>query len=147
MLQKGCGYHLDLLVVLILIVLCSVFGLPWFVAATVLSINHVKSLTRESECSAPGEKPQFLGIRSVEGLKSQHFLYLRAGFWSWFWLSYLMTLKSKTVTELGSSEFDAGQASRPLRDSNPGQQQPKFVQLIAIRAKNLSNLDAIGKDV
>ena len=63
MLQKGCGYHLDLLVVLILIVLCSVFGLPWFVAATVLSINHVKSLTRESECSAPGEKPQFLGIR------------------------------------------------------------------------------------
>ena len=66
MLQKGCGYHLDLLVVLILIVLCSVFGLPWFVAATVLSINHVKSLTRESECSAPGEKPQFLGIRSVE---------------------------------------------------------------------------------
>ena len=62
-LQKGCGYHLDLLVVLILIVACSIFGLPWFVAATVLSINHVKSLTRESECSAPGEKPQFLGIR------------------------------------------------------------------------------------
>ena len=43
--------------------LCSVFGLPWFVAATVLSINHVRSLTRESESSAPGEKPQFLGIR------------------------------------------------------------------------------------
>ena len=34
-----------------------------FVAATVLSINHVKSLTRVSECAAPGEKPQFLGIR------------------------------------------------------------------------------------
>ena len=54
------------MVVLILIVACSIFGLPWFVAATVLSINHVKSLTRESECSAPGEKPQFLGIRYVE---------------------------------------------------------------------------------
>ncbi|XP_071744286.1 electroneutral sodium bicarbonate exchanger 1 isoform X39 [Lepeophtheirus salmonis] len=62
-LNKGCGYHLDLFIVLILIVICSIFGLPWFVAATVLSINHVKSLTRESECAAPGEKPQFLGIR------------------------------------------------------------------------------------
>lgn len=49
--------------VAILIVICSIFGLPWFVAATVLSINHVRSLTRESDCSAPGEKPQFLGIR------------------------------------------------------------------------------------
>jgi len=27
--QKGCGYHLDLLIVLIMIVICSVFGLPW----------------------------------------------------------------------------------------------------------------------
>ena len=62
-LQKGGGYHLDLLIVTVLIVICSVFGLPWFVAATVLSINHVKSLTRESETAAPGEKPQFLGIR------------------------------------------------------------------------------------
>ena len=34
-----------------------------FVAATVLSINHIQSLTKESESSAPGEKPQFLGIR------------------------------------------------------------------------------------
>lgn len=32
-------------------------------AATVLSINHVNSLKKESECSAPGEKPQFLGVR------------------------------------------------------------------------------------
>lgn len=32
-------------------------------AATVLSINHVNSLKVESECSAPGEKPQFLGVR------------------------------------------------------------------------------------
>ena len=46
-----------------IIIVCSVFGLPWFVAATVLSINHIQSLTKESESSAPGEKPQFLGIR------------------------------------------------------------------------------------
>ncbi|XP_037907925.1 electroneutral sodium bicarbonate exchanger 1 isoform X4 [Hermetia illucens] len=62
-LKKGCGYHLDLFVLAILIQVCSVMGLPWFVAATVLSINHVNSLKLESECAAPGEKPQFLGVR------------------------------------------------------------------------------------
>ncbi|XP_017004604.2 electroneutral sodium bicarbonate exchanger 1 isoform X8 [Drosophila takahashii] len=62
-LKKGCGYHLDLFILSILIAICSLMGLPWFVAATVLSINHVNSLKLESECSAPGEKPQFLGVR------------------------------------------------------------------------------------
>ncbi|XP_028163613.1 sodium-driven chloride bicarbonate exchanger isoform X3 [Ostrinia furnacalis] len=62
-LKKGCGYHLDLFVLAILIQICSIMGLPWFVAATVLSINHVNSLKVESECAAPGEKPQFLGVR------------------------------------------------------------------------------------
>ncbi|XP_026831207.1 sodium bicarbonate cotransporter 3 isoform X10 [Ooceraea biroi] len=62
-LKKGCGYHLDLFILAILIMICSVMGLPWFVAATVLSINHVNSLKLESECAAPGEKPQFLGVR------------------------------------------------------------------------------------
>ncbi|KAL2712575.1 electroneutral sodium bicarbonate exchanger 1 isoform X1 [Vespula squamosa] len=62
-LKKGCGYHLDLFILAILIEVCSVMGLPWFVAATVLSINHVNSLKLESECAAPGEKPQFLGVR------------------------------------------------------------------------------------
>ncbi|XP_018568877.1 sodium bicarbonate cotransporter 3 isoform X1 [Anoplophora glabripennis] len=62
-LKKGCGYHLDLFILSILIQICSVMGLPWFVAATVLSINHVNSLKLESECAAPGDKPQFLGVR------------------------------------------------------------------------------------
>nr|CAD7569370.1 unnamed protein product [Timema californicum] len=62
-LKKGCGYHLDLFVLANLIIICSIMGLPWFVAATVLSINHVNSLKVESECAAPGEKPQFLGVR------------------------------------------------------------------------------------
>ncbi|XP_051158303.1 sodium-driven chloride bicarbonate exchanger isoform X2 [Leptopilina boulardi] len=62
-LKKGCGYHLDLFILAILIQICTVMGLPWFVAATVLSINHVNSLKLESECAAPGEKPQFLGVR------------------------------------------------------------------------------------
>uniref|UniRef100_A0A8C9SK70 Anion exchange protein n=1 Tax=Scleropages formosus TaxID=113540 RepID=A0A8C9SK70_SCLFO len=69
-LKKGCGYHLDLLVVSVMLGVCSVMGLPWFVAATVLSISHVNSLKVESECSAPGEQPKFLGIREqrVTGL-------------------------------------------------------------------------------
>ncbi|XP_053530891.1 sodium bicarbonate cotransporter 3 isoform X2 [Ictalurus punctatus] len=62
-LKKGCGYHLDLLVVAVMLGVCSVMGLPWFVAATVLSISHVNSLKVESQCSAPGEQPKFLGIR------------------------------------------------------------------------------------
>lgn len=45
-------------------------GIPWFVAATVLSINHVNSLKLESECAAPGEKPQFLGVRWVVFIRS-----------------------------------------------------------------------------
>ncbi|XP_032390718.1 sodium bicarbonate cotransporter 3 isoform X11 [Etheostoma spectabile] len=62
-LQKGCGYHLDLLIVAVMLGVCSIMGLPWFVAATVLSISHVNSLKVESGCSAPGEQPKFLGIR------------------------------------------------------------------------------------
>ncbi|XP_063778338.1 sodium bicarbonate cotransporter 3 isoform X4 [Pseudophryne corroboree] len=69
-LKKGCGYHLDLFMVAIMLGICSIMGLPWFVAATVLSISHVNSLKLESECSAPGEQPKFLGIREqrVTGL-------------------------------------------------------------------------------
>ncbi|XP_029928333.1 sodium bicarbonate cotransporter 3 isoform X1 [Myripristis murdjan] len=62
-LKKGCGYHLDLLVVAVMLGVCSLMGLPWFVAATVLSISHVNSLKLESGCAAPGEQPKFLGIR------------------------------------------------------------------------------------
>ncbi|XP_040289162.1 sodium bicarbonate cotransporter 3 isoform X2 [Bufo bufo] len=69
-LKKGGGYHLDLFMVAIMLGICSIMGLPWFVAATVLSISHVNSLKVESECSAPGEQPKFLGIREqrVTGL-------------------------------------------------------------------------------
>ena len=39
------------------------FGLPWFIANTIPSINHIQSLIKESSTSIPGEKPQFLGVR------------------------------------------------------------------------------------
>ncbi|XP_051830097.1 electrogenic sodium bicarbonate cotransporter 4 isoform X2 [Antechinus flavipes] len=62
-LRKGAGYHLDLLWVGILMGVCSFMGLPWYVAATVISIAHIDSLKMETETSAPGEQPQFLGVR------------------------------------------------------------------------------------
>ncbi|XP_076842631.1 electrogenic sodium bicarbonate cotransporter 4 isoform X2 [Brachyhypopomus gauderio] len=62
-LKKGSGYHLDLFWVGLLMAACSFFGLPWYVAATVISIAHIDSLKMESESTAPGEQPQFLGVR------------------------------------------------------------------------------------
>ncbi|XP_078205148.1 electrogenic sodium bicarbonate cotransporter 4 isoform X6 [Callithrix jacchus] len=62
-LKKAAGYHLDLFWVGILMALCSFMGLPWYVAATVISIAHIDSLKMETETSAPGEQPQFLGVR------------------------------------------------------------------------------------
>ncbi|XP_072227465.1 electrogenic sodium bicarbonate cotransporter 1-like [Leuresthes tenuis] len=62
-LKKGAGYHLDLFWVAILIIICSFMGLPWYVAATVISIAHIDSLKMETETSAPGEQPKFLGVR------------------------------------------------------------------------------------
>nr|AAC16758.1 HCO3 transporter [Caenorhabditis elegans] len=62
-LKKGCGYHLDLLVLSVSILMVGFLGLPIYVAATVLSINHINSLKVESECKAPGEVAQFVGVR------------------------------------------------------------------------------------
>uniref|UniRef100_A0A8C3QT76 Anion exchange protein n=1 Tax=Cyanoderma ruficeps TaxID=181631 RepID=A0A8C3QT76_9PASS len=62
-LQKGAGFHLDLLCVSLLMAVTSILGLPWYVSATVISLAHMESLRRESATSAPGEQPKFLGIR------------------------------------------------------------------------------------
>ncbi|XP_051525672.1 electrogenic sodium bicarbonate cotransporter 1-like isoform X1 [Myxocyprinus asiaticus] len=62
-LKKGAGYHLDLFWVAVLLAVCSFMGLPWYVAATVISIAHIDSLKMETETSAPGEQPKFLGVR------------------------------------------------------------------------------------
>ena len=63
MLQKGPGYHLDLFILAFLIMICSFLGLPWFVAATVRTVTHIRSLIRVSELRAPGERSQMLGVR------------------------------------------------------------------------------------
>jgi len=62
-LKKGSGYHLDMLIVGVMMGICSILGLPWCVAATVLCLGHVDSLKMDTESSAPGEAPQFLGVR------------------------------------------------------------------------------------
>jgi hypothetical protein len=43
-LKKGSAYNWDLVVVGVLTGVCSMFGLPWLVAATVRSVNHVRAL-------------------------------------------------------------------------------------------------------
>ena len=56
-LVDGESYHLDLAVVGLLIGVCSLFGLPWLVAATVRSLNHVRSLATYEEVITPdGER-------------------------------------------------------------------------------------------
>ncbi|CBY21440.1 unnamed protein product [Oikopleura dioica] len=60
-LKKGVGYHLDLFVAAIALLICSWFGLPWFIAATVLSITHVNSLKQDAHQKIPGEPDTFSG--------------------------------------------------------------------------------------
>lgn len=43
-LKKPVGYHMDLVILGVLVGACSLLGLPWLVAATVRSLNHLRSL-------------------------------------------------------------------------------------------------------
>ena len=52
-LRKGPAYHLDLLVVGVLTAGLSLFALPWLVAATVRSLNHVRALANVEESVRP----------------------------------------------------------------------------------------------
>lgn len=66
-LKKGHGYHLDLFIICVTILINSILGLPWFVAATVLALTHINSLKMMSENTAPGERPKFMGVREQRG--------------------------------------------------------------------------------
>ena len=50
------------MIVGILAGLCGLFGMPWFCAASVRSIQHVQALSVFSRKNAPGEKPQLLRV-------------------------------------------------------------------------------------
>ncbi|WP_298859212.1 PTS sugar transporter subunit IIA [uncultured Gimesia sp.] len=71
-LRKGDAYHQDLAVVGVLVGACSLFGLPWLVAATVRSLNHVRSLaTLKEETDITGETRErvtFVRENRVTGL-------------------------------------------------------------------------------
>lgn len=57
-LRKGAGYHLDLFVVGLIVAVGSVFGLPWIVAATVHSLNHVRSLADHDVTEKNGQRQE-----------------------------------------------------------------------------------------
>ncbi|XP_067372593.1 anion exchange protein 3 isoform X4 [Channa argus] len=62
-LVKGSGFHLDLLLIVILGAICPLFGLPWLTAATVRSVTHVNALTVMNKATAPGEKPMIQEVK------------------------------------------------------------------------------------
>ncbi|XP_053327020.1 anion exchange protein 3 [Spea bombifrons] len=61
-LQKGSGFHSDLLLIGSLGGLCALFGLPWLTATTVRSVTHVNALTLMSK-TAPGERPRIAEVK------------------------------------------------------------------------------------
>ncbi|XP_048866358.1 anion exchange protein 2a isoform X2 [Brienomyrus brachyistius] len=70
MLVKGSGFHLDLLIIVVLGGVSALFGLPWLAAATVRSVTHVNALTVMSKAVAPGDKPRIQEVKEqrVTGL-------------------------------------------------------------------------------
>lgn len=70
MLVKGSGFHLDLLLIVVLGGTAALFGLPWMAAATVRSVTHVNALTVMSKAVAPGDKPRIQEVKEqrVTGL-------------------------------------------------------------------------------
>lgn len=86
--MKGSGFHLDLLMIVVLGGTSAVFGLPWMAAATVRSVTHVNALTVMSKAVAPGDKPRIQEVKEqrvtgllvsimVGGCSTRRFLILR----------------------------------------------------------------------
>jgi hypothetical protein len=81
-LRKGPGYHLDLAVVGLIILVGSLFALPWIVAATVHSLNHVRSLADMKVTDTPkGKVEEIARVREnrISGL-TVHLLILTSLF-------------------------------------------------------------------
>ena len=66
-LTKGSGYHLDLAIVGLIVLIGSVFALPWIVAATVHSLNHVNSLatTKVVDLGSGIKKETIVSVRET----------------------------------------------------------------------------------
>ncbi|XP_026062049.1 anion exchange protein 2a isoform X1 [Carassius auratus] len=63
MLVKGSGFHLDLLIIVVMGGISALFGLPWLTGATVRSVTHANSLTVMSKAVAPGDKPRIQEVK------------------------------------------------------------------------------------
>uniref|UniRef100_A0A669EQZ2 Anion exchange protein n=1 Tax=Oreochromis niloticus TaxID=8128 RepID=A0A669EQZ2_ORENI len=63
MLVKGTGFHVDLLIIVVVGGVSALFGLPWLSAATVRSVTHTNALTVMSKAVAPGDKPRIQEVK------------------------------------------------------------------------------------
>lgn len=62
-LQKGSGFHMDIVLMSLVNALCGLFGAPWQCVATVRSVSHVAALTVMSTTHAPGDKPHIVEVK------------------------------------------------------------------------------------
>jgi hypothetical protein len=61
--RKGSGFHVNLLVVAIMVLISSFLGLPWMCLAAVETSVHLDSLKVWSSFDAPGVKSHVVKIR------------------------------------------------------------------------------------
>lgn len=57
-LQKGTGFHLDILLMGVFALINGFMGLPFMTCATVRSVSHTSALTAITRNVAPGEQPK-----------------------------------------------------------------------------------------
>lgn len=62
-LKKGSGFHLDIVVISYLNIVCGLIGAPFVCVATVRSLSHVSALTIMSVTHAPGDKPHIVEVK------------------------------------------------------------------------------------
>lgn len=130
---------MDLLIVTICIAINSILGLPWFVAATVLSINHVIALKLESETAAPGEKAKFLGVREQRVTGFVVFLLIGLSVFLTKFLRFIpMPVLYGVFLYMGISSMKEIQlVSRILLMFMPEKYQPDYVYLRHVRTSRV----------
>lgn len=130
---------MDLLIVALCIAINSILGLPWFVAATVLSINHVIALKLESETAAPGEKPKFLGVREQRVTGFIVFLFIGLSVFLTKFLGLIpMPVLYGVFLYMGISSMKEIQLiSRILLIFMPEKYQPDYVYLRHVRTSRV----------
>lgn len=69
-MAKGSGFHLDLLLVMGMGGVATLFGMPWLSATTVRSVTHANALTVMGKPSTPGAAAQIQEVKEqrISGL-------------------------------------------------------------------------------